>query len=134
MKRKGMKDALAESLKAEDESVRNRFEKAESLLGSQPKQSKDPVAPVREDLPPKTGQKKPVPRINVVRDSFTLPEGDYEKITELKGRCLGLAKNVNKSEIVRAGLYALEALSDASLLSVVEKLEKVKTGRPSVKE
>ncbi|NKB17271.1 MAG: hypothetical protein HC770_02770 [Pseudanabaena sp. CRU_2_10] len=75
-----------------------------------------------------------MPRTKVVRDSFTLPESDYEKITVLKERCLGLAKNVTKSEIVRAGLYALEALSEGQLLSVVEKLEKVKTGRPSVKE
>lgn len=134
MKRKGMKAALAESLKAEDESVRNRFEKAESLLGSQPTQNNDRVLPVNEESRSKVGRKKAIPRTKVVRDSFTLPESDYEKITVLKERCLGLAKNVTKSEIVRAGLYALEALSEGQLLSVVEKLEKVKTGRPSVKE
>jgi hypothetical protein len=40
---------------------------------------------------------------------------------------------VKKSEIVRAGLYALSLLDDAALLTLVGQLEKIKTGRPSKK-
>ena len=127
MKRKGMKAALTDSLKAEDEAVKSRFEKAESLLAGRNQGQAD----LTEAEPTLPKRKKAQPRKKVIRDSFTLPEDDYGKIAALKERSLGLAKNVTKSEIIRAGLSALEALSDEELLSVIDSLEKVKTGRPS---
>ncbi len=38
---------------------------------------------------------------------------------------------MKKSELLRAGLRALEALSQEGLLSVVAQVEAVKTGRPA---
>jgi hypothetical protein len=116
MARKGMKEALANSLQAEDAAVRNRFEKADSLFGDRP-----------ESLPEKDDKSK------VVRDSFTLPAQDYDLIAVIRGRCLASAVSVNKGEVVRAGLHALQQMSDTELLQIVEGLEKVKTGRPSGK-
>ena len=43
MTRKSMRSALSASLEAEDEAVRSRFEKAESLLGEKPQVSEQPV-------------------------------------------------------------------------------------------
>lgn len=117
MAKRNIKSALSSSLQAEGETVRDRFEKAESLLKNKSSQV-DPSA----DAPP--------PKEKVIRDSFTLPSKDYELIATIRQRCLKLATNVNKSEVIRAGLHILESLSDEELLQAIERLEKVKTGRP----
>jgi hypothetical protein len=66
----------------------------------------------------------------VIRDSFTMPVGDYELIGVLKTRCIGLGIAVKKSELLRAGLHALARIPDESLAQVVRAVESVKTGRP----
>lgn len=66
----------------------------------------------------------------VIRDSFTMPRNDYDKIGELKKRLQHLGLAAKKSELLRAGLHALEQLSDAQLKQRVEGVEKIKTGRP----
>jgi hypothetical protein len=126
MTRKSMKSALSASLKAEDEAVRNRFEKAESLLGEKPQAAEQPVVAV----PPVKEQTK---KDRVIRDSFTLPSGDYELIAAIRQRCLNSAININKSEVIRVGLHALMEMPEEDLVSLVNNLEKVKTGRPSEK-
>ena len=120
-----MKSALASSLKAEDEAVRSRFEKAESLLESKSRQVAD--QPMDEQ---QQGKDAPPLKEKVIRDSFTLPSRDYELIATIRQRCLKLAVNATKSEVIRAGLHILESLSDEELVQVIERLEKVKTGRP----
>lgn len=122
MAKRNMKSALSSSLQAEGETVRNRFEKAESLLENKSPQ----VNPSADAVPPP-------PKEKVIRDSFTLPSKDYELIATIRQRCLKLATNVNKSEVIRAGLHILESLSDEELLQAIERLEKVKTGRPAEK-
>jgi hypothetical protein len=66
----------------------------------------------------------------VVRDSFTMPLADYALIAALKQRCIGLGIAMKKSELLRAGLAALDQLPDESLTQVVAAVERVKTGRP----
>ncbi|KXV03736.1 hypothetical protein CR51_16360 [Caballeronia megalochromosomata] len=66
----------------------------------------------------------------VVRDSFTMPRTDYEKVAVLKQKCLDVGVHVNKSELLRAGLLLLEAATKEDLYAVVSAVEKVKTGRP----
>jgi len=129
MTKKSMKSALTSSLKAEDEAVRNRFQQAESLLeektqhaSSQPKSLQQPL---REDA------LQPEKKAKVIRDSFTLPSGDYELIATIRQRCLKSAVNATKSEVIRAGLHILQSLSDEDLIRAIESLEKVKTGRPA---
>ena len=66
----------------------------------------------------------------MLRDSFTVPATDYERILTIKKRCLKTGTGASKSEVLRAGLTALDALSDRDLQSLFKKLPKVKTGRP----
>ena len=126
MTRKSMKSALSASLKAEDEAVRNRFEKAESLLGEKPQVSDESTstAHVVQESPKKE---------RVIRDSFTLPTGDYQLIAAVRQRCLKSAININKSEVIRAGLHALMEMPEEALAELVNNLEKVKPGRPTEK-
>ena len=67
----------------------------------------------------------------VIRDSFSFPEHDYLKISELKQTCLAEGIHVKKSELLRAGLKLLTNLSLAQLKQAVEQVEKIKTGRPN---
>jgi hypothetical protein len=74
---------------------------------------------------------KRVKKERVVRDSFTMPKSDYEKIAALKQRCLDAGVPVKKSELLRAGLILLEAASAKRLLAAISDVETVKTGRPA---
>ncbi len=67
----------------------------------------------------------------VIRDSFSFPEHDYLKISELKQTCLAEGIHVKKSELLRAGLHLLTQLSLTELKQTVGQVEKIKTGRPN---
>lgn len=69
-------------------------------------------------------------KVKVVRDSFTMPQSEYQKITEIKESCLKAGLQVKKSEVLRAGLKALVELNAAQLKRAFGGLEKIKTGRP----
>jgi hypothetical protein len=58
-----------------------------------------------------------------------MPQSDYGMISELRERLLRQGVSVTKSEVLRAGLHALDALSDHDLIRIVKSLEKLKPGR-----
>lgn len=126
MARKNIKSALGASIKAEEKAVQSRFERAEAVLGTSPRKKTAP-APRKRQSP----AKDQISNGRVIRDSFTTPADDYGLIAQIKQRCLKAGVSVNKSEVLRAGLHALETMSDKELLKVVERLAKVKTGRPA---
>ena len=66
----------------------------------------------------------------LVRDSFTMPKDEYQVIDALKRRALGLERQVRKSELLRAGIQALAAMSDRAFLKAVNEVPTLKTGRP----
>jgi len=51
-------------------------------------------------------------------------------LAELKQRCAKLAQPSKKSELLRAGIQALAAMSDKSLLAALKAIPSIKTGRP----
>lgn len=69
-------------------------------------------------------------KIKVVRDSFTIPKPEFEKIDALKKRALALGVSVKKSELLRAGLLVLGGMSDSALKAAVANVPVLKTGRP----
>ncbi len=81
----------------------------------------------------KAAVKKPKkePKLKVVRDSFTMPQNEYQKIAEIKEACLKAGLQVKKSEVLRAGLKVLLGLNAAQLKRALAGLEKIKTGRPN---
>ncbi|NEQ52900.1 MAG: hypothetical protein F6K11_22630 [Leptolyngbya sp. SIO3F4] len=122
---------MSKTIEAEENAVRSRFEKAESLLGEKRKKTKRAKGEGEQGKQPK--KVKPS-KSKVIRDSFSLPKDDYGLIKNLQKRCLGLAQSVSKSELVRAGLQALVKMPDAELVKVLSSLEKIKTGRPTDRE
>jgi hypothetical protein len=79
---------------------------------------------------------KPAPaaprkREKLVRDSFTIPKGEYAMLATLKERAIGLARPAKKSELIRAGVQALAAMDDSGLLAALTRVPAIKTGRPA---
>ena len=81
----------------------------------------------------KTAASKPVKvkKPKLLRDSYTMPEGEYAEISALKKRCLKAGVSAKKSEILRAAIANLTKLSDSSLLAAIQRLAVIKTGRPA---
>lgn len=75
-------------------------------------------------------EKKSDGKVKVVRDSFSMPQSDYDLIAALKQKALQGGLHVKKSELLRASLRALSKLSVAQLKRAIAGLEKIKTGRP----
>jgi hypothetical protein len=69
-------------------------------------------------------------KVKLIRDSFTMPKDEYAAIDALKQRALSLARTVKKSELLRAGIGALKAMSDVAFLAAVKVIPSLKTGRP----
>ncbi len=69
-----------------------------------------------------------------MRDSFTIPKDEYDVLDQLKARALGLEQTVRKSELLRAGIRALGAMSDRAFLAAVKAVPTLKTGRPKSAE
>ena len=65
-----------------------------------------------------------------VRDSFTMPQPDFDLIGVLKERAIAFKRPAKKSELLRAGLHALAAMSDAQLHASLDALAPIKSGRP----
>jgi hypothetical protein len=96
------------------------------------KKTARPVAKLSAKSAPKAAVKKPKKehKKKVVRDSFTMPQSEYQKIADIKATCLKAGMHVKKSEVLRAGLKALAGLNATQLKRALSELEKIKTGRP----
>lgn len=73
---------------------------------------------------------KKAAKVKLIRDSFTFPEQDYQKISAIKKTCLAEGMHVKKSEVLRAGLQLLSNLSLSDLKQVFDQVERLPTGRP----
>lgn len=99
---------------------------AAKKAAAKPAASKKPVAAkARTEKPVKI--KKP----KLVRDSFTIPKAEYLVLEALKQRAVQLAQPAKKSELLRAGIKALAAMSDADLRTAMQAVPAIKTGRPA---
>jgi hypothetical protein len=73
---------------------------------------------------------QPKPKQKLVRDSFTIPKAEYAVLEGLKVRAADLKRPTKKSELLRAGVAALHAMTDKAFLSVLSGVPSLKTGRP----
>jgi len=87
-----------------------------------------PVAKAPTAAPTKAPKDK---KVKVVRDSFTIPKAELLQVGELKKRALTLGVAAKKSELIRAGLFALASMNDAALKKAMASVPTIKTGRPA---
>lgn len=74
--------------------------------------------------------KEKIPKLKMERDSFTIPKTEYAQFAVLKDRLAKLGQPVKKSELLRAGIMHLTAMTDAALKVALSKVPAIKTGRP----
>ena len=67
----------------------------------------------------------------MVRDSFTIPKNEYDVLDSLKQRAVKLGSPAKKTELIRAGMKAIAALSDAAFKAALAAVPSLKTGRPA---
>ena len=73
------------------------------------------------------------PKLKMERDSFTMPKTEYAQFAVLKDRLVKLGQPAKKSELLRAGIMQLAAMTDAALKAAMAKVPTIKTGRPNKK-
>ncbi|MES2070573.1 MAG: hypothetical protein V4488_09510 [Pseudomonadota bacterium] len=66
----------------------------------------------------------------LVRDSFTMPESEYEVLGQVKKACISAGVEVKKSQLLRIGLVLLKKTDVATLKTLIAGLEPLKAGRP----
>lgn len=95
-----------------------------------------PLASAKAE-PKKTEKAKPAkektPKLKMERDSFTMPKTEYAQFHVLKERLAKLGQPAKKSELLRAGIMQLTAMTDAALKAALGKVPAIKTGRPKKK-
>ena len=89
--------------------------------------------PVKSAVKPviKTAKVEKAKKPKMIRDSFTIPKTEYLVIDALKERAGKLSRAAKKSELLRAGVKALAAMSDAAFLAALSAVPTIKTGRPA---
>ncbi len=107
-----------------------KADKAPKPVKAAKKAAKTAKTPRVRELAAKT-KGKPAKKEKVIRDSFTMPKADHERIAALKRKCLEAGISVKKSELLRAGIQLLDSASSRRLLAAISALETVKTGRPA---
>ena len=85
-------------------------------------------SPASKAAPAAQGAPTKPPKL--VRDSFTMPQSDFDLIAALKERAINFKRPTKKSELLRAGLQALAGLNSAALQAALNTLAPLKPGRP----
>ena len=67
----------------------------------------------------------------LVRDSFTMPELEYEALADVKKACIRSGVAVKKSELLRVAVALLRKMDVADIEQALAALTPVKAGRPS---
>ena len=79
----------------------------------------------------KDDKKMKTEKVKMERDSFTMPKDEYAQLAILKGRLTAMGQPAKKSELLRAGIKLLAAMSDNTLKTTLAKVPVIKTGRPN---
>lgn len=107
--------------------------RARPITSTPPKVSSTPPVvvskPIPQAAPPEKADKPK--KHKLVRDSFTIPKNEYAVLDELKQRAAKLGQPAKKSELLRAGVKALAAMSDVAFQACLGAVPAVKTGRPA---
>jgi hypothetical protein len=97
-----------------------------------PKATAKPAAKPVSKPAAKAAKPEKIKKPKQVRDSFTMPKTEYAVLDVLKLRASKAGNAVKKSELLRAGIKALAAMSDAAFADALKAVPAIKTGRPKL--
>lgn len=138
MKKNNFANIAAASVEKLNDELEAKFMAADNVMTAQP-----PAISTRVPVPktPTVEKPKPVPKPKpekkkekVVRDTFSLPFSDYQLIGKIVQRTAKIGTPVNKSEAIRLGLKAVEAMKEADLVLLLQKLEKLRQRKYALPE
>lgn len=138
MKKNNFANVAAASVDKLNDELEAKFKAADNVMTTQP-----PVISTRVPVPkaPVVEKPKSVPKPKpekkkekVVRDTFSLPFSDYQLIGKIVQRTAKIGTPVNKSEAIRLGLKAVEAMKEADLVLLLQKLEKLRQRKYALPE
>jgi len=94
------------------------------------------IAPIKTTTVKQTGveHKLKPNKMKMARDSFTMPKDEYAQLANLKNRLAELGQPAKKSELLRAGIQLLVAMTDVRLKAAMAAIPVIKTGRPKKKK
>ena len=87
-------------------------------------------APAASQSKAKPALEQKVKKPKLVRDSFTMPEGEYQVLGDVKKACLKAGVDVKKSELLRVGVVLIQKLGLVRLKEELAALPPLKAGRP----
>lgn len=99
-----------------------------STVSRKPVENKTPEP--RDEKKLKKEKKGEGKKEKVIRDSFSMPQEDYELIGILKQKAVKSGLHMKKSELLRVGLQVLNKMTAPRLKQALMGVEKLKTGRP----
>lgn len=101
---------------------------------AQPAEEKTVSAPAKKEKasakPASSPAKEKAKKPKLVRDSFTMPETEYQVLTDVKKACIKAGFEVKKSELLRVGVALIKRTSTAQLQEILNSLPSLKAGRP----
>jgi hypothetical protein len=77
-----------------------------------------------------TAGKTKVKKDVLVRDSFTMPQSEYQVLSLVKKACLQSGIEIKKSELLRIAVVQLAGLSVTKIATLQKGLNKIQAGRP----
>jgi hypothetical protein len=127
--------AVAKKPAAKPTPVAARARPAAKSAAAVPAKPVKPAAPApkparKSAAPPASDAREKARKSKLVRDSFTMPEHEYEVIGQVKKACLKAGFEIKKSELLRIGVALISQLDLATLQNVLASLPQLKTGRP----
>lgn len=72
-----------------------------------------------------------VKKPKLVRDSFTMPQSEYDVLAQVKKACIAAGFEIKKSELLRIGVGMLQKLDVKKIGEAKAGLPALKAGRPS---
>ncbi len=119
-------------LKAPQEKPTGRAKNSGKPIENQPSKKKaKPAAQAQAKSEPAKAKPK---KAKLVRDSFTMPDNEYQVIGDIKKACIGAGFSIKKSEILRIGVALLQKMPPAQIQQSLASLPALKAGRPKKEE
>jgi hypothetical protein len=88
-------------------------------------EAKTKEKPAKEKV---TKEKAKKPKL--VRDSFAMPEAEYDVLRDMKKECMKAGVDIKKSELLRVGVALLKKQTPADIQAALAGLVPLKAGRP----
>lgn len=83
-----------------------------------------------EKKQPALTQKEKPKKPKLIRDSFTMPEAEYQVLGDVKKACIKAGFEVKKSELLRIGVALIHKMDAVQLKDALAALPPLKAGRP----